>query len=243
MFPDLYHTHHSRHNEDLPFWSALARQKPGPLLELGCGTGRILFELAKTGKTVVGIDLDFGMLRFLHRDNAERLPANLFVLQADFTAFHLAGSFGLSILGCNTYSTQAAPQRQKLLACVKQHLQPDGVFAISVPNPQVLTKLPRHAQAEVEEIFPHPVDGEPVQVSSEWRRDRQVLAIDWHYDHLLPDGLIERTDIHVDQYLISYEQIQAEFLFAGFQNLLIYGDYDQTKYLPISPYLILVASG
>ena len=40
MDPALYHAHHSRHLEDLPFWDWLAMKYPGPILELGCGTGR-----------------------------------------------------------------------------------------------------------------------------------------------------------------------------------------------------------
>jgi ubiquinone/menaquinone biosynthesis C-methylase UbiE len=45
MFPQLYHIHHNAHTEDLPFWLKLAQQQGGPVLELGCGTGRVLIPL------------------------------------------------------------------------------------------------------------------------------------------------------------------------------------------------------
>ena len=49
MLPSVYHAHHNRHLEDLPFWLDLAAQTGDPLLELGCGTGRVLIPLAQAG--------------------------------------------------------------------------------------------------------------------------------------------------------------------------------------------------
>lgn len=47
---------------DVPFWRTLARQCDGPVLELGCGTGRISIPLARAGVPVVGIDRSEAML-------------------------------------------------------------------------------------------------------------------------------------------------------------------------------------
>jgi len=41
-YPALYHCHHKNVTEDLPFWQTLARWQGDPVLELGCGTGRVL---------------------------------------------------------------------------------------------------------------------------------------------------------------------------------------------------------
>jgi ubiquinone/menaquinone biosynthesis C-methylase UbiE len=54
---------------DIAFWSAFARGAPArpaagaaPILELGCGTGRVAIPVAKTGATVIGIDRSESML-------------------------------------------------------------------------------------------------------------------------------------------------------------------------------------
>ena len=47
---------------DVPFWRTLALQSDGPVLELGCGTGRISIPLARAGVSVVGIDRSDAML-------------------------------------------------------------------------------------------------------------------------------------------------------------------------------------
>jgi hypothetical protein len=78
---------------------------------------------------------------------------------------------------------------------VRQHLAPGGIFAASLPNPLRLASLPARGPAEVEETFPHPRTGNPVQVSSAWQRRKDAFTLTWHYDHLLPDGQVERQTV------------------------------------------------
>ncbi len=84
--PDLYHAHHNRHLDDLPFWQGLAARQGGLILELGCGTGRLLIPLAEAGYRLVGLDYDAGMLEALQA----RLPATsaerVGLVQADLRA-------------------------------------------------------------------------------------------------------------------------------------------------------------
>ena len=66
MFPVLYHSHHNPYQEDIPFWSALAEETQDPVLELGCGTGRVLTHLIQDQRHVYGLDNDLEMLTFLY---------------------------------------------------------------------------------------------------------------------------------------------------------------------------------
>ncbi len=238
-FPSLYHAHHHRNLEDLPFWLNLARRYGSPILELGCGTGRILSPLYEAGFAIIGLDNDPAMLAYLRetwRGNA--LSA---LIQADMTAFHLAPVFHLVILPCNTYSTLTPAQRQSALACVRGCLIQGGPFCVSLPNPALLKRLPKESAAEVEEVFSHPVDGEPVQVSSGWKRTRDTFTLEWHYDHLLPDGHVERTTACVCHHLEKIDRYLEEFNQAGFNDIKIFGDFDESPYDKSSPNLIIVA--
>jgi ubiquinone/menaquinone biosynthesis C-methylase UbiE len=47
---------------DVTFWKAMARRAAGPILELGCGTGRVTIPVARTGARVVGVDRSPEML-------------------------------------------------------------------------------------------------------------------------------------------------------------------------------------
>jgi SAM-dependent methyltransferase len=63
---------------DVPFWERLAAAQTGPVLELGCGTGRITIPVARTGTRVVGIDRSAPMLaRARQRLRRARLSAAL----------------------------------------------------------------------------------------------------------------------------------------------------------------------
>jgi len=241
MFAQLYHAHHSRHNEDLPFWLKLASRQHGPILELGCGTGRVLISLARAGYPAYGLDHDAGMLTLLQLQACSDPAARCLIFQADMAAFHLARSFSLILLPCNTLSTLPASTRHAALTHIRQHLSPNGLFAASLPNPAILSRLPRRVDPEIEELFPHPVDGEPVQVSSTWQRSAGHFAISWHYDHLLPEGHVERFTTQVCHTLLPVEGYLDEFRQAGLRIETLYGDFDQSPYSENSPNLILLA--
>lgn len=53
--------------QDVPFYVEAARESGGPVLELGCGTGRVLIPTARAGIETVGFDLSAGMLEACQR--------------------------------------------------------------------------------------------------------------------------------------------------------------------------------
>jgi SAM-dependent methyltransferase len=241
-YPVLYHAHHCLHQEDIPFWSQLAAKYPPPALELGCGTGRVTLALAQSGIRVFGIDKDFEMLVFLIRNLPERLSASVSILQGDFTHLHLAIKFGLIIMPCNTYSTLTQTGRLNTLRSVKRHLLPGGLFAISQPNPNLLAHIPLIGEAEIEETFIHPLSGDPVQVSSAWVRTSEQFTVIWHYDHLLPEGSVERLTHQSNHHILSSQKYLDEFDQEGFKVTQVLGEYEASPYSPDSPNLIILAT-
>ncbi|OGO28050.1 MAG: hypothetical protein A2Z16_04130 [Chloroflexi bacterium RBG_16_54_18] len=241
MLARLYHAHHDPHQEDLPFWLELAHLQGDPILELGCGSGRVMLPLARAGHFVLGLESDPDMLTVLQENLPPGLAERVGTIQADMAAFELGRLFALILLPCNAFSTLTAKARGATLDCVQRHLTPQGLFAVSLPNPTMLRKLPGRSQPEVEEHFPHPLDGEPVQVSSSWNRTAGHFVVRWDYDHLLPDGNVERFSMQVRHELGSTEAYIAEIEAAGLHRVEIYGDYDRSPYSPESRYLIVTA--
>ncbi len=77
---------------DVRFWQDMARRFGGPVLELGCGTGRVSFPVAKAGIAVVGVDRSDRMLaRARRRANRLHGPADLQLVRADIRALPFAG--------------------------------------------------------------------------------------------------------------------------------------------------------
>ncbi len=243
MFPALYHVHHQLNLEDLPFWQELAAQAQGPILELGCGTGRVLLPLFEAGYPVFGLDHDRAMLAYLrHNAHEARLTAPAIFL-ADLAHFHLGVKFALILLPCNTFSTLDDKQQQDCLSCVQRHLLPGGLFVVSLPNPQMLLQLPTRSEPELEDEFPHPHTGNPVLVSSGWRRSRGTFHLTWVYDQLFPDGKVERLQIETSHTLQPLAYYQSMLARHGLHLEHAYGDFDRSTCSPVSPQLILQAAG
>lgn len=243
MLPELYHAHHNRHLEDLPFWLELAQLSGDPILELGCGTGRVLIPLALTGHRTVGVDRDPGMLKYLQDNLAPQILPRPSLIVADICRYSLAQQFPLIILPCNTLSTLEAEQRRECLGCVLRHLPSGGKFAVSVPNPHLLGHLPLHSAAEFEDEFILPSTGNPVQVSSSWRRTKSAFIVTWIYDQLYPDGRVERVTIETSHQNISAHAYLEDLQAVGLKVESLYGDTDRSEYTHNSPSLIITATG
>jgi SAM-dependent methyltransferase len=240
-YPILYHAHHRDYKSDLPFWLSLARKQGSPILELGCGTGRVLVPLATAGFTIYGLDLDPGMLEICCQGVPSPVAADVHTIQADLSSFKIETHFPLILLPCNTFSSLATEARKSTLACVYQHLSPEGLFAVSLPNPEILSQVDPSDHSEIEMTFPHPKTLNPVQVSYDINRTDHNVHIDWHYDQLLPDGQVDRVTVSTIHWLTTTTEYLNDFTQADFTVETLYGDFDYSPYSSNAPNLIILA--
>jgi len=115
---------------DLPLWEKLADRCGGPVLELGCGTGRVALHLARRGHKVIGLDRDQELLDVL----AERAHGlKLTSLCADARDFELAQEAGLVL--APTHLLQLLPdqvERGECLRSVARALRSGGLLAATI---------------------------------------------------------------------------------------------------------------
>lgn len=235
----LVHAHAALHNDDLPYWEGLAYRYGSPILELGCGSGRVLLHLAAQGFALVGVDNDPAALAFLEAHLPGNLQPKPEVHLADMRSLDLSRRFPLIILPCNTYSMFTAGERLAVLERVRQHLAPGGCFALSLPNPFTLLDLPARSDFEVEESFSDPLSGRSVQVLSAWRKYGDKMVVRWRYELLLPEGQVLQEGFKARHYLVELETYQAEIALAGLELAATWGDFEGEPFTEDSPYLIL----
>jgi SAM-dependent methyltransferase len=227
--------------EDLNFWLELADRQGGPVLELGCGTGRVLLPLAQHGFRVYGLDRDAAMLAYLHSLLPEKQRPFIHIWQADLAQFRLNKTFPLILLPCNTLSTLSIQERNASFKCIYRHLAPGGVFAASIPNPRLLSHMPASSDEELEESFTYAQSGEPVRVSSAWKRTRTEFALTWIYECQTEAGRSQRLETTVRHRLAPpYEYLRA-IAEASLVVTSTFGDFDRSPYTPDSPNWIVVA--
>jgi SAM-dependent methyltransferase len=115
---------------DLPLWEELAAAGGGPVLELGCGTGRVALHLARRGHTVVGLDSDPELLAALAERGAD-LP--LSTIEADARSFEVGEPVALVLAPTHLLQLLPEPaQRIGCLRCIAAALRPGGVLAAAI---------------------------------------------------------------------------------------------------------------
>jgi SAM-dependent methyltransferase len=120
------------------FWLSQAEISGGPILELGCGTGKLSIPLAEAGFPVVGLDNSLALLEFAASKNRD-----VRWIEGDMRSFELDQRFALVMLPSNNLGHLHTPEDfESCIDSVKRHLQPGGVFVIDVfvPNLKLLLR-------------------------------------------------------------------------------------------------------
>lgn len=221
---------------DVQFFVDAAAAAGGPVLEAGCGTGRVLLPCARAGARMTGLDLSDGMLKLLHA-KLEKEPADVRarvnIVKGDMRDFALNERFALAQIPFRPFQhLLTVPEQRACLQSIRRHLVPGGRLILDVydPNMKLLLDERRRDESEVEACFDLP-DGRKVE-----RRFRipavhfcrQVQDVELIYYVTHPDGRQERiVDAFPMRYFFRYE---LEHLLAseGFSVEALYGDYKKT---------------
>ncbi len=224
-------------------WLELARSSGGPVLELGCGPGRILFHLAKAGFEVVGLDHDGAMLSRARLQLTPALERKVSLQHADLRNFSSGRKFALAILACNTFAMLSDEDARLALGAVRRHLEPNGRLALDLPNPPGAVETRASEASEPLSVYTDSETGHPIQVYADQRldSDRRKLEVTWIYDELFPDGQVHRLEFPVTYYLRSKESMCRLVKGSHFSHLCFYGDYNFAPLEPDSERMLLVA--
>lgn len=123
---------------DLDLYLALAARTGGPILELGCGTGRVAVPLAAAGHQVTAVDIDPAMLERARRRAAAAgaaIGGRIEFVEADMLGMDLpsAGSFRLAIIALNSLfllATRAA--QREAFATMARHVASGGLAVVDI---------------------------------------------------------------------------------------------------------------
>jgi len=199
---------------DLALWRELAEAAGGPVLDLGCGTGRVALDLAARGHEVAGLDSDAALVDVL-RARAHGRGLRVDAVAGDARSFELRRTFALAIAPMQVVQLLGGPDgRAGMLASVRRHLADGALFAAALANPfdgwsdtQSLPPLP-----DVREEDGWVYSSTPVAV----RRSGGAFVIERHRQAVSPAGDLsdERATIELD--VVRAEDVESEAMGRGF---------------------------
>jgi len=223
---------------DIAFYVEEARRSGGPVLEVGCGSGRVLIPTARAGIEITGLDASAAMLaqcrEHLEQEAAD-VRSRVTLVEGDMRDFDLDRRFALTTIPFRPFQHLLTVEDQlACLRCIHGHLVDGGRLVLDLFNPSLDMLVNRPIGEEIAEGDPFTMpDGRLVNRSfriAAADRFAQVNQVELIYDVTHPDGRTERR-VHAFpmRYLFRYE---AEHLLAraGFTVEHLYADHLRSPY-------------
>ncbi len=218
---------------DVAFYRGLAGETGGPVLDVGCGTGRVAVPLGADGHDVVGVDLSAPMLRIAEqrrRALASDVAARLSFVQADMRTLDVGRQFPLVVTPSRVFQflLTSEAQREALLA-LRAHLRPEGLLVLDLFDPLLDFVVPGAQFPPRRGEVIHPVTGNRVAWEVTGRSPdpaRQLINEEWTTWEIGPAGDVVRTD--VERLTLRWSlrsELRLLFELVGLDVVAEYGDF------------------
>lgn len=241
-----YDAEHSDQTEDIPFYVALAEDYGGPIIDIGCGTGRVMIPLALEGHEVHGIDSEEAMLVIAEqRRRADpRLRDSLTFHLGDVLTHPLDKRFKLVLVPYNGLMHFHEQEAQlALLKRLRSWTLDDGLLVLDLPNAGDVFASQDTEAIILERTFLEPETGHLVMQQSVSFLDRveQVMHVTWIYDEVSADGSVKRTIAPIRWYYYFFAELKLLLAAAGFEVEEVYGDLDFGPFVDGCPRMVVLA--
>jgi SAM-dependent methyltransferase len=211
------------------FYVGLAKAAGGPVLDIACGTGRILLPCLQAGVDIDGLDLFEGMLTQLRKKAAARgLCPQLY--QGDMASFQVGRRYALLMIPFNAFVHNLTTDDQiKSLVCCREHLQPGGLLAFDTSFPGSAWIMSPQNTRVLEGETTHPVTGLPVRSYDKRSFDRveqlQHSVNEWEFLDAAGNVTATHRSRHSTRWIYKGEMALL-LRVAGFEGWEILGGFD-----------------
>jgi SAM-dependent methyltransferase len=243
-FARLYDWEHDPYVEDVAVHTSLARRFGGPLLELACGSGRLLAPLAQAGFVITGVDSSPAMLERA-RQRLEHLGLEATLVEQRVEALQLEARFRTILFGLDSFGLLLKRTDQlRVLRAARMHGTHDAHLILDVSNGNL-----RGTAEPVEELLhdltaPDPETGRPITKFAlrRPRPDKQLDELLLFYDEQDERGYLRRTNVELRLRWFTRNELELLLEAAGWRVEEVYGDYDFAPFGPASPRLLVIAA-
>jgi SAM-dependent methyltransferase len=221
---------------DLPFYVDLAKQIGGPILEMGCGTGRVLLPIARMGIEIHGLDnapTMLGILRERIQNEPEQVRSQIALHQGDMRQFRGQKKYALVTIPFRPMQHMYTLEDQ--VAALKTgafHLDDDGILALDVffPKFQLMDVGIGEEMLELE----WPARSHPGRIVRRYfKKDavdkiHQVFSATFIFRTYHNETLVSEETERIKLSYYAYPQLKALFRLAGLEAVEEYGSFSKT---------------
>ncbi len=245
----VYDSIYSYVREDIPFYVDAAKRSGGPVLELGCGTGRVTIPIAEAGVDIVGLDSSDAMLEAASGKLERSSPEGTVTLtRGDMAELpdEFSGRFALVIVPFRGFlSLLTVPEQERTLHGIRRSLAPGGrlVFNIFVPDLRMLVEDGDAAHHLRDVTDPETGRRLVVWHQSGYDNYNQVIFVRLIVDALDDVGKVAERVYH-DYELRYVHRWEMHHLLGrcGFEVLDLFGDFDGSEFDETSGEMVWVAA-
>jgi SAM-dependent methyltransferase len=231
--------------EDIEFYKKRLG-RPGHVLDLMCGTGRVALALARAGWEVDGVDQSPEMLR-IARSKCGILPRGardrVRFHRADLTGFRLPGRYDAALIAANSFPLILNRRdRIRALNNVRHHLKDPGKLIIQIDTPRSYEST--RAGNPILQVF-RLNNGARWYVRSlaeSFVRPNLVRGLTAHMVINRSGRTEARATSETLTRVLSVSELTRELWDAGFVIGDLFGGYDGTRLTPKSTYAVIEAT-
>lgn len=229
--------------DDVDFFVNQAKQCGGNVLELGCGTGRVLIPIAENGFHITGIDLSSFMLNQCRKkinQLSTEIQSRITLHQSNINSFNLHQQFDLITIPFRAFHHLITIEDQlSCLQCVHNHINPNGLFILDLFNP-ILQRL--LDEKSVESVFEEPEvtlpDGRTLKrIQRNQSPNPNLQTVECHHTYHITEAKRESQTFTTSYPMRYFFRYEVEHLLArsGFQIESLYCDFQQNPLHDFKP--------
>src|SRR6266581_6104347 len=244
LIAPFYDIEHAHFDEDLSLYMNFAELCGSPLLELACGSGRLLVPLAREGYELTGVDSSASMLNLAREALGQAgVAARCKLVQENMYSLHLGQKFRLAFIALGSFGhVYTRREQRQTLAAVRDHLTPGGRFILDISNADV--RYMEH------------LSGQMLHQGT-WKRDdgallshfvspassptKHLLELTHFYEEHQQGEAVQRTVTTTHLYLFERNEVELLLEEAGFEIIDVFGDYELSPFEHESPRMIFIA--
>jgi cyclopropane fatty-acyl-phospholipid synthase-like methyltransferase len=244
LIAPFYDIEHAHFDEDVNLYINFAELCGGPLLELACGSGRLLVPLACEGYELTGVDNSRSMLNLAqHALEQAGVADQCTLIQENIHTMRLGQQFRLAFIALGSFGHVSTRQEQRQsLAVVRYHLTVGSKFILDISNADVRYMEQLSGQVLHQGTWKRE-NGTVLShfVSPASSPTKHLLELTHFYEEHRQGEAVQRTVITTHLYLFEKNEVELLLEEAGFEINDVFGDYELSPFEHESPRMIFIA--